>query len=225
MEYIDRAVSAVKAAETAIRSQLQTLMLEAVTAEAYADVAAIAKIAEGLSFRSSPNGARPTPLPSDENLVSPNIKLLGADWPDSVRASASEELAALEKLRPRAGSRKDQYPRFLRERDRLVKVAWSKKERAPYEHRAPRDVVDALVEAIQKHKGENKLFQASDILPLKNRMHEEYPSYQSYLALNWLRDVGVIRKKGREGYVLRPSAATKERLAHLWAALPVGSAD
>ena len=35
----------------------------------------------------------------------------------------------------------DEYPRFQRDGDRLVKVGWSKKDGAEYEHRAPRETV------------------------------------------------------------------------------------
>jgi hypothetical protein len=193
-------------------------MLEAVAAEAYADVAAIARIAANLSHLSSPNGAQ---LGSaDEAAELSATPLSGQDGFDP-----EEEPAPAPKALLRGTTRRDQYPRFLRDGDRLVKLAWSKKERAPYEHRAPREVINALIVAVQKRKGENKLFQASDILPLKNALHEEFPSYQSYLALNWLRDVGVIRKKGREGYVLRPNAATPEKLESLWTALPAGGGD
>jgi hypothetical protein len=73
---------------------------------------------------------------------------------------------------------------------------------------------------IKKKKGEGTLFVADDLFPLKNAVYEEYPSYQSYLALNWLRNVGVIRKKGREGYVLKPNAAAPEEIERLWTDLP-----
>jgi hypothetical protein len=223
MEYRDRAVEALHAAENRLRAELRTIIMEAVAAEAYTDVAAIARLAEGLSHIMPPTDGEANG--GDEQQAPPTVKLFGADWPDSVRATAAEQIATMQTLHPRGSSRRDQYPRFLRDGNRLVKLAWSKKERAPYEHRAPREVVQALVDAVQRRKGENKLFQASDVMPLKNSMRDEYPSYQSYLALNWLRDAGVISKRGREGYVLRPNAATAEKLDALWTALPAAEVN
>ena len=222
MEYSDRAIDALRVAERKLRSDLQAIMVEAVAAEAYADVASIARIADALSnlvpqFAHGDNGGGKEAAPQRS---ASGIKLFGAEWPDSVRATPAEQATMLQQRQARGSSRRDQYPRFLRDGDRLVKLAWSKKQRGPYEHRAPRAVVQALVKAIQKKKGEGKLFQASDVMPLKNDQYEEYPSYQSYLALNWLRDAGAVGKKGREGYVLKPNAATTEKLERLWTALP-----
>ena len=232
MKYRDRAIAALRAAEQRLRADLQAIMMEAVAAEAYADVALIARIAEALpnlvpQFSSNgDDGDSANDSASAAPQQSPSgVKLFGADWPDSVRATAAEHLTILQKFHPRRGSRRDQYPRFLREGDRLVKLAWSKKERRPYEHRAPRAIVQTLVTAVQKKKGEGKLFQANDVMPLKTALDEEYPSYQSYLALNWLRDVGVIGKKGREGYVLKRHQATAEKLEQLWTALPVAESN
>jgi hypothetical protein len=218
MEYRDRAIEALQAAQGKLRKDFETIILEAVKAEAFAEVALIARIAAAVSnvlaqVKAATDEAAPPPSPLAGQL-------LGADWPDSVRATAEEHVTMLQKLHPRRSSRRDQYPRFLRDGERLVKLAWSKKERAPYEHRAPREVIQTLVNAVQKKKGEGKLFQAADVMPLKNAVHEEFPSYQSYLALNWLRDVGIVRRKGREGYVLTPNAVTTEKLERLWMALP-----
>jgi hypothetical protein len=117
-----------------------------------------------------------------------------------------------------------ELPRFERDGDRLIKIAWSKRNRSEYEHRAPRVVVQLLVSAIKKKKGEGVLFAAADVLPLKDPdSRQELPSYQSYLALAWLQHTEVIRKKGREGYVLKPATATPEHLAELWEALPANA--
>jgi len=112
------------------------------------------------------------------------------------------------------------FPRFQRDGDKLVKIAWSKKNRAEYEHRAPRDVVDALIEKIRKKKGEGARFEAPEVLPLKDKAGREVPSYQSYLALAWLRQEGIVIKHGRDRYALKPAVASRERLAELWEALP-----
>ncbi len=114
---------------------------------------------------------------------------------------------------------RETYPRFLRDGESLVKVAWSKKKRKPYEHRAPKAILEELLAAIRKRKGEGKLFEAAHVLPLPNGNGEEYPSCQPYLALTWLRQVGRIATRGRTGYVLKPGAATSENIEHLWTSL------
>jgi len=110
------------------------------------------------------------------------------------------------------------YPQYLRDGERLVKRAWSKKERQPYEHKAPREVVTVLLTAIRKIKGEQRPFEAADIMPLLRENAEEYPSYQSYLALGWLRYAGAIAK-GRDGYLLK-RGWDADRVAESWDALP-----
>lgn len=119
----------------------------------------------------------------------------------------------------RQRSRHRTLPRFERDGDRLVKVAWSKRDRREYEHRAPREVVFFLLDAVRRNKGEGALFESQHILPLVEN-GREIPSYQAYLVLAWLREEGIIRKKGRNGYILKPQTATAERIDELWKALP-----
>jgi hypothetical protein len=137
---------------------------------------------------------------------------------DSSRFTGAASTAALES--PRRRSQKN-YPQFARDGERLVKTAWSKRERAEYEHRAPRHVIQNLIDAVRKKKGEGKLFETADILPVKDSAtRQEIPSYQIYLALAWLRHVGLVSKKGRDGYVLKSAATSPERIAELWEGLP-----
>ena len=46
-----------------------------------------------------------------------------------------------------------------------------------------------------------KIFVVDDLLPVHDAAGEELPSYQVYLALAWLRQAGIVEKKGRDGYV------------------------
>ena len=215
MDYRNRAIAALRAAEKTLGVELREILSEAVGAHAYADVAYIAQIADGLSkalgqFGGSLEDIEPAATPT-------GLKLLGPDWPESVRASAEEQVAELSRVHLR-GTRKDRYPQFFKDGDRLVKVAWSKKERQPYEHRAPKEIVDVLLDAIRKRRGDKKSFEASDILPLRNPKGEEYPSYQSYLALAWLRHAGAVVKR-RGQYVLKRECSN-ERVMQFWKELP-----
>lgn len=207
MSYIDRAVQVIKGAETALRD----IIAQALTANAYGELSKVASVADTVAalIGELDAGARST-VPVDEPAGTPAIQQTPTSTQAAVRAN------------PPAASRRNAYPRFLRDGDRLLKVAWSKKERQPYEHRAPQAVIQTLLNAIRQRKGEGKLFQAADVLPLNNANGEEYPSYQSYLALSWLRHVGIVTKKGREGYVLKKGAATPDQISRLWTSLPTG---
>lgn len=200
MIYTDKAVEALRAVETTLRD----IITEALAKKAYRDLVKVAGAADTVAalvseLDNSAPVAPPVSLPSIQDPQGQRHR--------AIRAS-------------NVASRRGEYPRFLRDSDRLVKVAWSKKERKPYEHRAPQAIIQTLIDAVRKRKGEGKLFEAVDVLPLATANGEEYPSYQSYLVLGWLRHVGIVAKKGREGYILRPGAATPTKLDGLWASLP-----
>lgn len=211
--YSDRAIQLLQAAEHALRQMIS----EALDAKAYRDVGILADAANTVAALSlklgEPAGGAP------ETITTPTAEVQqamgGSSAAPAVHASAPTQTG-----RTNAATRRGVYPRFFRDGDRLVKVAWSKKERRTYEHRAPQEIIATLIDVIKKRKGEGKIFEADDILPLTNSNGENYPSYQSYLALAWLRDVGVVIKRGRDGYILKAGTAHREALARLWLALP-----
>src|SRR5437667_11462151 len=193
MKYRDTAVEVLEAARGALRD----IMAEAVAAEAFADVAVIAGIAEKLgAITTDLRGADAPALPSESRGP---IRDRANDLA-SVPAIARTEHVQVE--RATSTVCRQSYPQYFREDDRLVKRAWSKKERQPYEHKAPREIIEVLLETMQERRGHQRPFEAADIMPLHRSNGEEYPSYQSYLALGWLRHAGAIAK-GRDGYLLR----------------------
>ena len=210
MNYRDTAVEALEDA----RQSLRDVMGKAVAAEAFADVAAIANAAESLAVITKtlrvPDAQTPAPAKSSESdRASERATVISISSGETVTTPATRQIATVQR---------EQYPQYFREADRLIKRAWSPKERQPYEHKAPREIVDVLLEAIQQRKGHHRPFEAADLLPLMKGNGEEYPSYQSYLALGWLRQAGAIAK-GREGYLLRPGW-NRERVAAAWDTLP-----
>jgi hypothetical protein len=210
MIYTNRAIEALKVVEATLRD----IIGQALAAKAYRDLASVASAADAV-----------TALISELSGSTPVKTLLGpssAQESQSLRTSATANHQAMAARTANVVSRRMGYPRFLRDGDRLVKVAWSKKERKPYEHRAPQAIIQTLIDAVRKRKGEGKLFEAADVLPLVTGSGEEYPSYQSYLALAWLRHVGIVAKKGRDGYILKRDVGTPQKLDELWASLPVG---
>jgi hypothetical protein len=213
MEYTEKAKHALDAVELTLRA----IISDALAANAYGDVSTIAKAVDALAF-----------VKSHLTLYDSNVPSATALTELVAPSTGNRNLVAAQAIpqnspgtRPRNGdSRRPIYPQFFRDGDRLVKIAWSKKERRPYEHKAPQAIVQALLNKVRKKKGEGKVFEAVDVLPLTNAAGEEYPSYQSYLALAWLRHIGVVNKKGREGYVVKPNAATVEKIEQAWASLP-----
>jgi len=119
-----------------------------------------------------------------------------------------------------AQSRRRKYPKFFRSGKWLIKVAWSKSLKAEYEHRAPIVVVHQLTDAMTKASSANPLVTMDEIFPLMSSEGDEVPSYQSYLCLAWLKDVGFIRKHGRKGYSLKPNIELNRDAATAWNQLP-----
>lgn len=115
------------------------------------------------------------------------------------------------------------YPRFRREGNLLVKIGWSKSSKAEYLHRAPRTVVLALVNTIFTSGHQRLMFTMDSLLPLTDPSDSTtVPDYQVYIALAWLRQEGVIRQHGREGYTLLVADNIDDLLEKRWNALPSG---
>jgi hypothetical protein len=112
------------------------------------------------------------------------------------------------------------YPKFERSKDQLVKVGWSKKERCEYLHRAPRAVLDVVVRQAEKLGAADRVFTADELLPqCCGEDGNEFPRYQTYLCLAWLRSIGALDQHGRDGYSATMSNIT-EAANGSWSALP-----
>lgn len=103
----------------------------------------------------------------------------------------------------RISQRLDAYPRFHVINDNLIKVGWSKKQKAEYEHKCPKSVLESLVSALVSISRKGSRFSTEDIIPLTDLSdNTEAPTYQVYVALAWLRAIGLIEQHGRQGYSL-----------------------
>lgn len=191
----------------AAQGQLRQLIERGVREQRYAEVAEVAGLAQGVA---SLLQGRLAPASKDAPpALTEQPKRGGASAPVLSRGSAA-----------RTG--KPNYPRFERDGDKLVKVGWSKKNKAAYEHRAPREAVIAFARHLSGSVQAGKLFAVEDLLPVPDLAGGgELPAYQVYLALAWLRQVGAIDKRGRDGYVLRQSGLNDAMLDEHWARLPV----
>src|SRR5438105_2007566 len=99
-------------------------------------------------------------------------------------------------------------------------MGWSKSDKATYEHRSPRDVLDRLVARIAKAGGRGERFTTEQIMPLHDSDGSELPSYQAYLCLAWLVAEGLIERYGRQGYTVADVTSLPPAVDRAWSALP-----
>ena len=96
---------------------------------------------------------------------------------------------------------------FTRDADFLVKTALARESGAQYEHRAPEEVIFAAANCLSEWRPSQKLLTAERLLGDCQKRVATAVSYQLYVALGWLTQLGLVRKHGRSGYSV-PSPAT-----------------
>jgi hypothetical protein len=210
METLGRARAVIEKAE----QELRQLLSEAAAAGEYDCLVTLADWAKQLAVLSEPTPSKLSPA------------ALGS-------ASAARVESAVpfghKQLARRAGSkkttrrefRKGEYPKFLREINDLVKIGWSKSEKSPYEHKAPKAVIGLLGQALMRAGRGGRRFSTDDILPLKQSAGDgEVPSYQAYLALAWFRVEALVTQHGRQGYSLPEGIDLMDEAERRWGKLP-----
>ncbi len=207
MERIDKAVKVLTEAE----SELRELLKHAAAEGSYGDVTRVARAAEALAAviadTTRHSHARQETVTCDSCSPSSQINEASA-----VNNRGNQSFGEGEPRRRRTRA----YPRFERDGDRLVKVGWSKKDRREYEHRASKEAVFSVAFAVAKCGENGSLFSMDDVLPVQGADESEVPSYQAYLALAWLRDIKVVVKKGKDGYMVDGGELDTVRLEGLW---------
>jgi len=196
MSDLHRAVDLVRKAENGLRD----LMRQALEQQRYRDLGEVAPLADTLAdlVRRAESvtetvdvSARPATLPI------PSLRSVTV------------------KTTPRA-SQRDEYPRFERDGDKLVKIAWSKKDRREYEHRASRDAVLRVSERLASEVKPGSIFSMDKLIPFKDDSGNDIPSYQAYLALAWFRDLGSVEQRGKEGYAVLDGSLSTQRVEKAW---------
>lgn len=161
--------------------------------------------AEELSGINGRAGARPVINQSATPFVSGNT------------ASRPRKTGAL----PRSKTRKANYPKFFRDREELVKIGWSKKQRAEYRHKAPKAVVLLVAQALEQKGAGGERFTFEELLPFRDRdTGADVPSYQAYAVLAWLRKEELIVQHGRQGYSLAQNISVMGAVEERWKLLP-----
>lgn len=156
------------------------------------------------------------------------IKQLGEQFRGvaSKVAEARNPLDALRELDPageirtpiRSRNKLGQYPKFVREGDNLVKIGWSKSQKAEYEHKSPKRLLAVLCESLTGANG--KRIMMDKVLPLKDPVSgSAFPEYQCYVCLAWLKSAGLVTQHGRQGYSLPKGIELEKSVETLWANL------
>lgn len=204
MDDLRRATELIETAHKAIRA----LMKEALRAERYQELAAVAPVADDLAalIRRHQGGTLKVSSRTGSGDVEPHDRFLVQK---STRASLP------------AAARGDDYPRFEREGDKLVKIGWSKKDRREYEHRAPRDAVFGLAERLSTTVKPGSVFTMDAEMPFRDASGAEMPSYQAYLALAWLREIGMVEQRGKDGYSLTNGHLDLSSVGMAWDAVRI----
>ncbi len=113
------------------------------------------------------------------------------------------------------------YPRFFRQGEQLVRVAWSKREKKEYQHRAPYAVVKALAAALAEAGREGRVFSTDQVLPIRDQSDgSEIPNYQAYACIAWLKQTGLLDQHGRQGYSVPRLEKFQNTVESIWRTLP-----
>ena len=201
MDTLCRAVQICQEAEQAIRELMQGTIREG----EYRDLPTLARIGEQMTQIAAK-------LAQNRELTPPpagDVREAKGRRRPTARRSAGSQV--------RARSIRRDYPKFRRDGDNLIKIGWSKSRKSEYEHRAPRRVAAAVLQAASTMNAKAPVFTVNDLLRLADSTdHAEIPGYQVYLAMAWLRKEGIVRQHGREGYSLLVKGDLDKLLEDRW---------
>lgn len=114
---------------------------------------------------------------------------------------------------------KTQYPYFKRSNDSLYKIGWSKKSKNEYRHNISYETVVDIVKHFMKEMQTENIYATEDLLPVTDRTGQEIPSYQVYICIAWLKEIGLLSQNGRQGYSMSNPRNTMDIVEKAWEAL------
>lgn len=207
------AQSVLREAEKHLKDQIQKALRD----ERYDDVTSIAALAEalmqlriaGLPFQEERTSDKSVKGPADQQVVQRFLETGRAATPSEKRLRVASKEGSTKK-----------YPRFERDSTRLIKVGWSKKRKAEYEHRVPLDITAIVVDRLKDAAANGRRFEVEELLPIVTDNGEEIPAYQIYAVIAWLRGKLVIERIGRDGYLMKHGLEAPETFDRLWGELP-----
>jgi hypothetical protein len=122
------------------------------------------------------------------------------------------------RIRPQ---KKNEYPQFVRERDELVKLGWSARDKKIYEHRVPRSAIDIVTRTVANKGKTGQRFSMDELLraiAVKSG-DDNIPSYQAYATVSWLKRNGMLLQHGRQGYTVVRPQTFNDSVQTAWQAL------
>jgi hypothetical protein len=121
----------------------------------------------------------------------------------------------------RARNYPESYPKFFRQGKFLVRLAWSKKEKKEYRHKASYETLKAIVAAMSENGAEGRVFSTEQVLPLHDPADgSKVPDYQAYVVISLLKQTGLIDLHGRQGYSIPRIGQFREAVEIVWEKLP-----
>lgn len=204
MNRLEKANKILATAEASVR----TLVGEAANAGDYDEILSLTNIAKALAN-----------IPNSTVVLRQADPRIDQPRPNgkSIPTRSGSHLNGKEKRKSTSKPKSKSYPRFLQSNGDLVKVGWSKSDAKEYQHKAPRQVLGAVTEAIKVQRtNDGELRPPQEFLPLTTPSGETIPDYQSYLCIAWLRDIGIVQRHGRHGYRVPDPTSIENRIEQAW---------
>lgn len=196
-----RAAAILRDAETGLRQ----LAAEGASAGDYAGIIKVAAWAKAVSDLVKSSAPEASAKPSTVQRVA---------------ATAAKPKGVTRRTTPQTEDRKE-YPRFFRYGEQLIRVAWSKREKKEYQHKAPHSALQALATALAEAGKDGRVFSTDQVLPIRDPADgSEIPNYQSYVCIAWLKQTGLVDQHGRQGYSVPRLAEFKDAVESIWRTLP-----
>lgn len=140
---------------------------------------------------------------------------------EAIRKTRNTPASSSIRTRSRASSpHQNGYPRFFRQGDELIRIAWSKKEKKEYRHKTPYAALKALADTIAIKGVDGRVFATDEFLPILLNDGVEVPNYQAYVGISFLKQTGLIDQHGRQGYSIPRAAELKDAVEAFWKKLP-----
>lgn len=141
----------------------------------------------------------------------------------SPRAKSATKNGKARKESSTANRPSHRNPQFFRQGDQLLRLAWSKREKRKYCHKAPHDILKVLATAIAEQGADGRVFTTEQLLPIHDRVDGAVPNYQAYVGISLLKHTGLIEQHGRQGYSIPRPTNFVEAVESVWKKLPQSS--
>ncbi len=125
-------------------------------------------------------------------------------------------------VKPRSTSKKhvNDYPRFFRHGNELVRVAWSRRAKSEYQHKTSEAVLKTVADTLTKVGSDGRIFSTDEFLPIRDPEGVEVPAYQIYVCIALLKLTGLIEQHGRQGYSISTPDEFTDSVDAIWRKLP-----